>query len=93
MDDNQDRTSWNHFREVQAKETARREAVSRMDTQKIFPVIRKLPRQERPFETGRSAKESVQDEVEDRLRDASLWVKGKPNSWTTTSSWMGKHGR
>jgi len=54
-----------------------------MDTQKIFPVIRKLPRQERPFETGRSAKESVQDEVEDRLRDASLWVKGKPNSWTT----------
>ncbi|WP_335904233.1 hypothetical protein [Shewanella algae] len=61
-------------------------AVSRMDTQEIFPVIRKLPRQERQFETGRSAKESVQDEVEDRLRDASLWVKGIPNSWTTAAS-------
>ncbi|MCE9787261.1 hypothetical protein [Shewanella chilikensis] len=36
-------------------------AVSRMDPQEIFPVIRKLPRQERQFETGRSAKESVQD--------------------------------
>ncbi|QWL07310.1 hypothetical protein JV202_06425 [Shewanella algae] len=61
-------------------------AVSMMDTQEIFPVIRKLPRQERQFETGRSAKESVQDEVEDRLRDASLWVKGIPNSWTTAAS-------
>ncbi|WP_335901438.1 hypothetical protein ACOI2Q_06555 [Shewanella algae] len=61
-------------------------AVSRMDTQEIFPVIRKLPRQERQFETGRSAKESVQDEVGDRLRDASLWVKGIPNSWTTAAS-------
>ncbi|QWL03648.1 hypothetical protein [Shewanella indica] len=60
-------------------------ADTRMDPQEIFPVIRKLPRQERPFETGRSAKESVQDEVEDRLRDASLWVKGKPNSWTTAA--------
>lgn len=57
-----------------------------MDTQEIFPVIRKLPRQERQFETGRSAKESVQDEVEDRLRDASLWVKGIPNSLTTAAS-------